>query len=78
MEIHAGLAHATVLINGQYIGQASVVVYLPLGAYTMAIANPGYAQMTWKMHVDPNGVTLHTPRRGGAWSASYMPRVLAY
>jgi hypothetical protein len=79
VEIHAGLAHASVLINGRYIGQAPVVVYLPLGAYTMAIDNPGYAQMTWKMHVDPNGVTLHTPRRGGgAWSASYVPRILAY
>jgi general secretion pathway protein A len=79
VEIHTGLARASVLINGKYIGQTPVVIHLPLGVYTMAIDNPGYAQMTWKMHVDPNGVALHmTRQRGWSWAPPYAPRVLAY
>jgi general secretion pathway protein A len=79
VEIHTGLARASVLINGQYMGHTSVVIHLPLGVYTMAIDNPGYAQMMWKMHVDPNGVALHMARsRGWAWPPYYMPRVLAH
>jgi hypothetical protein len=79
VEIHTGLARASVLINGQYMGQTSVVIHLPLGVYTMAIANPGYAQMTWKMHVDPNGVALHMARsRGWSGPPPYTPRVLAH
>jgi hypothetical protein len=79
VEIHTGLAHASVLINGKYIGQTPVVIHLPLGVYTMAIDNPGYAQMTWKMHVDPDGVALHmTRQRGWSWAPPYAPRVLAY
>ena len=79
VEIHTGLARASVLINGQYMGHTPVVIHLPLGVYTMAIDNPGYARMTWKMHVDPGGVALHMARsRGWSWSPHYMPRVLAY
>jgi len=79
VEIHTGLARASVLINGQYMGHTSVVIHLPLGVYTMAIDNPGSAQMTWKMHVDPNGVALHMARsRGWSGPPHYTPRVLAH
>jgi hypothetical protein len=79
VEIHTGLAQASVLINGRYIGHSTVVIHLPLGVYTMAIDNPGYAQMTWRMHVDPNGVALHMARPGGrSWPPHYAPRILAY
>ena len=79
VEIHTGLAQTSVLINGAYRGPAPVVLYLPLGVYTIAIERPGSTPIQWKMQVDPTGVALlMTKAGGGAWPPGYMPRVVAH